>query len=80
MGKIKEITEGWKNLIFKKEEIEIIAKKRSDVCNRCTHHSKFHKSSRPDAHCTKCGCTISAKTRSLTSSCPIGLWKTVKKE
>lgn len=36
-----------------------------------------YKSLRPDVHCTHCGCTLSAKTRCLSCSCPINLWKEV---
>jgi hypothetical protein len=36
----------------------------------------YHKTPlRPDAHCTHCGCTLSAKTKCLSCSCPINMWE-----
>lgn len=35
-----------------------------------------YKSSRPDKHCTMCGCPIQYKTASLSSSCGIEAWNT----
>jgi len=32
---------------------------------------------RPDAHCTNCGCTLSAKTKCLSCSCPLNKWEAV---
>lgn len=80
MSKAGEIIEGWSNLVNKKKIVERIAKSRLLICNTCEYHSQFHKTIRPDAHCTDCGCTLSAKTRSLQSSCPQGKWNATKKE
>lgn len=77
MSKVNEIIEGWSNLAFKKENVELLAKERLKICMCCKEHSKFHSSIRLDDHCTKCGCTLAAKTRSPESECPIGLWKAV---
>ena len=74
MGKLNEIYEGWKNLAFKKKHIERVANTRLHVCNTCEWNSKFHKTTRVDQHCTKCGCTLAAKARSMESKCPIGKW------
>ena len=52
---------------MEKEEVEIVAKKRMDICNSCEHKT-------PRGRCAECGCVLSAKTRSLTSSCPINKW------
>ncbi len=32
---------------------------------------------RPDAHCTKCGCTLSAKTKCLSCACPLNKWAAI---
>ncbi len=70
-----QIYEGWKNLLFPpkeiKEAIASIRKQRLDICNICQHNSKFHKTRRPDTHCTKCGCTLLAKTSCLSCECPL---------
>ena len=78
MGKFKEIAEGWANYVLKKQNI--ISELRMKICNSCEHISTKHKTNRPDVHCVKCGCTLAAKTRSLESECPIGLWKAIKIE
>ena len=70
------IIEGWKNNILRNDSnVEDIAKKRMSICNDCEHHSKNHNTIRPDEHCTYCGCTLAAKTRSMGSKCPINKWK-----
>lgn len=78
MGKLNEIAEGWANLILKPKAVENIAKARLNICNTCQWNSKFHESKRPDVHCTKCGCTIAAKVRSMESECPIAKWPKVE--
>jgi len=30
-----------------------------------------------DEHCVECGCTLSAKTKCLSCSCPLEQWKAV---
>ena len=80
MSKSKEIIEGWKNVIIKKEHVERIAGARRNICNTCEFHSKFHETNRADDHCTACGCPLMSKTRSLSSSCPKGKWGSVRIE
>jgi hypothetical protein len=81
MSKLQEIYDGWKNLIIPEEKlkphIEKVAKARLNICNTCEFDSLKDESLklRFDRHCTNCGCTLAAKTRSLTSSCPIDKWK-----
>ncbi len=69
---IRQIQEGFTNLTKKKlgmeqKEIELMAQKRMDICNPCEHKT-------PRGRCAECGCVLSAKTRSPTSSCPINKW------
>lgn len=77
MSKLQEIYDGWKNLLVPNEEmkpyIEEVAAERIKICRECKFNSKNDKSIhlRFDEHCTDCGCTLSAKTRSLTSKCPL---------
>ena len=82
-----EIYEGWKNNLFPPEKlkdvISQVSKERLDICNKCPEHSsnkKDYKTIRLDAHCTNCGCTLSAKTKSFSSECPLGKWKAVMTE
>ena len=76
--KLNQIYEGWKNHLLPEERekafIEHVSQERLAICNECEHHSKNHKSLRLDAHCTNCGCTLSAKTKCLTCECPLKKW------
>ena len=65
-NKLKEIYQGWKNLVWKDPEIEKIAKERALICARCPFNV--------DNKCNKCGCYLPAKTRSINSKCPDGKW------
>lgn len=72
---ISKIIEGWRNHLIPpaklKKEIERVSKERLAICEKCGYHSKFHKTFRPDAHCTQCLCTLSAKTKCLSCSCEL---------
>ena len=87
--KFKEIFEGWRNLIMPPEEIksiiEEVASERELICKGCPFFSvnaklNDYKTFRTDDHCTKCGCPIKAKARSLSSQCPMGYWTNVISE
>lgn len=88
--KLSQVWEGWRNKLLPpaelKELIEKTAKERLEICEKCTYHSEVrsrklgYKIRRPDVHCTHCGCTLSAKTRCLSCSCPIKLWEAVLSE
>ena len=73
-----QVLEGWRNKLVPpsnlKQLIEITAEQRLKVCGACHYHSKNHRSVRPDAHCTNCGCTLEAKTRCLSCRCPLDKW------
>ena len=75
---LSQIYEGWKNHLLPEERtkafIEHVSEERNNICEGCEFHSKNHKSIRPDAHCTNCGCTLSAKTKCLTCECPLKKW------
>ena len=81
-----EIYEGWRNKLIPpkrlKLKIEETAILRTDVCRSCQWNSINNVDAnplRPDEHCTVCLCTISAKTRCLSCSCPLKQpkWKAV---
>ena len=76
-----QIYEGWKNHLLPEEKkkafIEHVSQEILAVCEACEEHSsnkKDYKSLRMDAHCTNCGCTLSAKTKCLTCECPLKKW------
>lgn len=75
---IFQIYEGWRNNLFPpeklKEVIEQTSTSRMEICNNCEHVSTKHKTIRKDVHCTNCGCTLAAKTKCLSCSCPLKKW------
>jgi hypothetical protein len=72
---ISKVYEGWRNHIappkYLRKIIKEVSKERLQLCWECPMHSRFHPSFRPDAHCTDCGCTLSAKTKCLSCECPL---------
>lgn len=81
LTKLNQIYEGWRNRLFPPEklrkQIEDVSRERIAICESCEFHSKNFKSIRPDDHCTKCDCTLSAKTKCLSCECPIAKWVAV---
>lgn len=78
---IKKVIEGWRNYISpdkdEKKFIEHVALERNSICKDCPFHSHNNPEAsklRLDAYCTNCGCTLAAKTRCLTCSCPLNKW------
>lgn len=69
MSILSEIYDGWKNLVFENQAVEIEAKKRISICvnNKC---KKFNKRK----FCEACGCYMPAKVRSVKSKCILGYW------
>lgn len=65
MSKLSEITEGWKNLVFKSPHVEKVARARASICATCPHAGRT---------CAKCGCVLESKIRSMKSKCPINKW------
>lgn len=79
-----QLYEGWRNNLVPPKRIREAIQKTSEsrllICEECSWHSKNYKTVRPDAHCTHCGCTLSAKTKCLSCSCPINKWEAVATE
>ena len=65
-AKVSEIFNGWKNVVFPNEHVEKIAKARASICGDCEYNVR--------SRCTKCGCPLIAKTRSMQSHCPLKKW------
>ena len=61
-----QFVDGWRNWLWRRPEIEIIAAQRMALCNACPH--------RQPNTCGKCGCPLEAKTRANDASCPDGRW------
>lgn len=66
MSKFKEITNGFKNLIWENPRVEKIAMDRAVICGTCDKNI--------NGKCQLCGCILVAKIRSEYSKCPQSLW------
>jgi len=79
MSSIKNILEGWKNVVWKNPKVEEVAKNRLEICGTCELNV--------DGVCSKkkeiqykgelrrgCGCPLRAKLRSMDEECPLGKW------
>lgn len=81
---LSQIFEGWKNHIspdaYLVEQITQASETRMAICRQCPYFSKNNVNANPfrfDEHCTNCGCTLSAKTKCLSCSCPINKWEAI---
>lgn len=87
MSKLTQIVEGWTNNLtptqYLDKHVIDVSLYRMTICNSCEEHSsnkKDYKSIRVDAHCTNCGCTLSAKTKCLSCECPLQKWLSVTQQ
>jgi len=76
-----QILEGITNSIFKKEDVEEIAQQRMQICMNCALYDVqgsgcFVSGTQPccNQDMGGCGCSLSLKTRALSSACPLGKW------
>lgn len=82
-----QILEGITNSIFKKEDVEEIAQHRMQICNECDlldvqGDGCMVPGTQPCCNEKKggCGCSLSLKTRALSSDCPLGKWDAILTE
>lgn len=75
-----EIFEGIMNRIFTKEHVEEVAMERMSICKECEQYSKSCLVPGTSPCCAICGCSLSLKTRSLSSDCPDGKWERIMTE
>jgi len=68
---IKNVIVGWRNVIFRRDDIEIIAKRRFAMCARCMDVPELLIE---DLKCKECNCPLIAKARSSDDNCPLKLW------
>jgi len=75
------------NNIFKKEDVEEIAKHRMQICNECALYDVYGvgcmvPGSQPccSENLGGCGCSLTLKTRSLSSECPLKKWEAILSE
>ncbi len=68
----KLIFEGFMNNLFRKEHVEEIAEQRMSICRACPFIDRTgDQCAIPGTApcCSKCGCSLKLKTRSLSSGC-----------
>lgn len=77
-----QILEGITNSIFKREDVEAIAHHRMLICTKCKLYDEegvgcMVPNTQPccNENLGGCGCSLSLKTRALSSECPLGKWK-----
>jgi len=75
-----KILEGIKNSIIRDEFVEDVAKMRNDICNNCSSKGKKCAVKGTGPCCNECGCSLSFKTRSLSSDCPLDKWQAIVTE
>lgn len=84
LGKIwenrKQIMEGIKNSVIRDAFVEKVAEERRKICDGCIRKDDEGKSCvvpGTQPCCNLCGCSLSFKTRSLSSECPDLRWHAV---
>jgi len=76
----KQILEGITNSIVRDETVEEIAVLRFSICDVCPSKGKKCAVKGTAPCCNECGCSLGFKTRSLSSSCPLGKWDAIATE
>ena len=76
----KKILEGVRNTILRDELVEDVAKMRYDICDACPSKGKKCAVKGTGPCCNECGCSLTFKTRSLSSECPLGKWQAIATE
>ena len=76
----KQIIEGITNSVIRDETVEEIARLRYSICDECEHKGRKCAVKGTAPCCNECGCSLNFKTRSLSSSCPLGKWEALTTE
>lgn len=76
----KQIIEGITNSVLRDETVEEISRLRYDICDECSSKGRKCAVKGTAPCCNECGCSLTFKTRSLSSECPLGKWQAVATE
>ena len=76
----KQIIEGITNSVIRNETVEEIAAIRFTICDDCPSKGTECAVKGTAPCCNECGCSLGFKTRSLSSSCPLGKWDAIATE
>lgn len=80
LGNLDKIAEGIKNKIFKKDDVEMVAKMRFQECKICPLIDRVGKSCAVPGTapcCSDCGCSLGLKIRAMSADCPKGRWDSI---
>jgi hypothetical protein len=83
LGNLDKIAEGIKNKIFKRDDVEMIAKMRFQECKICPLMDREGKTCavpKTAPCCSDCGCSLGLKIRAMSAECPKGRWKAIMPE
>lgn len=75
-----QILEGIKNSVVRDETVEEISRLRYDICDECSSKGRKCAVKGTAPCCNECGCSLTFKTRSLSSECPLGKWQAIMTE
>lgn len=82
--KLKNIINGWSNYMVEDPVVEAVALQRAKICSKCPFAVEMsiklkekNLKNIKGMKCNRCGCPLSAKTRSLNDNCPIGKWPAI---
>jgi hypothetical protein len=70
MSRIKDILEGWGNLVFRPEHNSPMVERRLLTCDKCPVRTGILCDSAKGG----CGCVIPAKARARDAECPKNKW------
>ena len=76
----KQIVEGITNSVIRDETVEEISRLRYDICDSCPSKGRKCAVKGTAPCCNECGCSLTFKTRSLASECPLGKWQAISTE
>jgi hypothetical protein len=72
--------EGITNTLIRNEFVEDVARHRMEVCDACNQKGDKCLVAGTAPCCNECGCSLTFKTRSLSSDCPLDKWKALMSE
>ena len=75
-----QILEGITNTLMKDEFVEEVAKNRRAICEECPNKGIECAVKGTAPCCNLCGCSLTFKSRSLSSDCPDGKWDAILTE
>lgn len=79
----KQIIEGITNTVIKDQFVEHVSQLRMEICNTCPDKDiEGEECVMPGTQpcCSLCGCSLSFKTRALSTACPAKKWASIVSE